>query len=478
VLFSSFVSGLLAVLLLNCAAFAQEIDLQSLAGKEWYGLYMNGRKVGYSMEEITVSGDGAVTMVEDARLKLNMVGVKQDMRIYTKRAYRADGTLASIESTIDDISDTTEMRATVQGDSLVLLTTVGGHKNRKLLPVPSDSLADMTAQFRLISGDPAVGESVDFSLFEPAFEREISGVSELIATEERLFDGVATRVYKIKTLFKEMGIDAVAHVTEDGTTLEDVTAGGAVTMRLEPEDIAKDVNYTNDTIVSNAVGVNKPIRNPRNRTALSLRIRGPLAPEHLLNGRRQRFEKGDGYYDFAAKKIQASSVKSATLPLDSPPAAEWLKPSLFVQSDSPKIVEQAKEIIDGETDAFRVSSLLCEWVHANVRSTFSARMTNSLEVLENMEGDCTEHSMLYIGLARAVGIPAREAAGLIYTAYPEPGFYFHQWATVWVGEWIDVDPTFNQPIADATHIKLAEGDLFEQTKLLPIIGQLRIQVED
>jgi hypothetical protein len=97
-------------------------------------------------------------------------------------------------------------------------------------------------------------------------------------------------------------------------------------------------------------------------------------------------------------------------------------------------------------------------------------------VLDSLEGDCTEHSILFIGLARAAGLPAREVAGLVYVQGTQPGFYFHQWAKVWVGKWIDVDPTFNQPLADVTHIKLAEGDLFEQAKLIPIIGKLKIEV--
>jgi hypothetical protein len=103
-------------------------------------------------------------------------------------------------------------------------------------------------------------------------------------------------------------------------------------------------------------------------------------------------------------------------------------------------------------------------------------LTNSLEVLENLEGDCTEHSVLFIGLARAAGLPAREVAGLIYVDGIQPGFYFHQWAKVWIGKWIDVDPTFNQPLADVTHIKLAEGDLLSQAQLLPVVGQLDIEV--
>ena len=151
---------------------------------------------------------------------------------------------------------------------------------------------------------------------------------------------------------------------------------------------------------------------------------------------------------------------------------------MFVQSDNPKLQAQARAIVGDETNSAVVSEALCHWVYKNMKPTFSARLTNSLEVLENMEGDCTEHSMLFIGLARASGLPAREVAGLIYVESPKRGFYFHQWARVWVGQWIDVDPTFDQPIADATHIKFAEGDLFEQTRILPVIGQLSIEVLD
>ena len=80
------------------------------------------------------------------------------------------------------------------------------------------------------------------------------------------------------------------------------------------------------------------------------------------------------------------------------------------------------------------------------------------------------------GAARAAGLPAREVAGLIYVEGSQPGFYFHQWATVWLGEWVDVDPTFNQLPVDVTHIKLSEGDWFRQAKILPLIGRMKIKV--
>jgi len=51
----------------------------------------------------------------------------------------------------------------------------------------------------------------------------------------------------------------------------------------------------------------------------------------------------------------------------------------------------------------------------------TARLSNAIEVLEHLQGDCTEHSILFIGLARAAGIPAREVAGLVYVDDLNPG---------------------------------------------------------
>jgi hypothetical protein len=40
-----------------------------------------------------------------------------------------------------------------------------------------------------------------------------------------------------------------------------------------------------------------------------------------------------------------------------------------------------------------------------------------------------------------------------------------------------MDPTFGQPVADATHIKLLEGELDQQAKLMRAIGKIRLSVK-
>ncbi len=454
---------------------AQALDVDALLGESWYGLYLNGQKAGFALNDTRKEEDGTIVLIEDARFRINMVGVRQDMHIYARRTYAPEGDLLAIESRVIDPAGTSEFDARVEGDELFLTSVTGGRRAETRLPKPKESLVDAVKHARWVQDGPEPGDELSFTVFEPMYQREVEGISRIIGVEERMFEGVATTVYRIKTRLDLMGIESVSYVSEDGTTLEDVVAG-IITMRLEPEESAKDVNYSNDVIVSNAAMVVTPIENPRTRQSLRLSLSGPLNADHLFNDERQFLEAAGKRFNFVSNQVSLEGFEPAQLPITGEGVRQWAEPTVFVQSDDPKLVEKAREIVGDETNSLKVSNKLCDWVNDNMRSTFSARLTNALEVLDSLEGDCTEHSILFIGLARAIGLPAREVAGLVYVQVGKPGFYFHQWAKVWVGKWIDVDPTFAQPLADVTHIKLAEGDLFRQAKLIPIIGNLKIEV--
>jgi hypothetical protein len=455
---------------------AQDFNVDSLLGENWYGLYLNGQKAGYSLNALRKDAENRVIQIEDARFKMSMQGVKQDLHMSSTRIYGADGALISIESQVlDQSGKSSEFSAHVEGAELVLISHAGGATEEKRLPKPSESLADAVKHAKWVCGKPQIGDTIRFNVFEPMYQREVPGVSTIAAIEDRLLEGVSTKVYKIKTSHELMGIESVSYVSESGLTLEDVIAG-IITMRLEPEASAKDVNYSNDVIVSNAALVEAPIDNPRTRDSLTLELRGPLNESHMFTDERQSMERKEDAVIFHSRKTSLNGFTPVKIPVKDETVREWLKPTVFVQSEDPRLIAKGKEIAGDETDAVKVSNKLCAWVHSHMRSVYTARLTNALEVLSSLEGDCTENSILFIGLARAVGLPAQEVAGVIYVEGSKPGFYFHQWARVWVGKWIDVDPTFNEPLADVTHIKLGEGDLYQQAKLIPIIGNLKVQV--
>ena len=105
--------------------------------------------------------------------------------------------------------------------------------------------------------------------------------------------------------------------------------------------------------------------------------------------------------------------------------------------------------------------------------TFS--VPNAVQVLETLQGDCNEHTVLYVAMARALGLPARTAVGLVYV---NGAFFYHAWPEVWLDEWVAVDPTFGQYPADASHIRFVTGGLAQQVEIIRLIGNLDIEVLD
>ena len=93
----------------------------------------------------------------------------------------------------------------------------------------------------------------------------------------------------------------------------------------------------------------------------------------------------------------------------------------------------------------------------NLRQTYAANASTAVRILDNRAGDCSEHALLLVALARAAGIPAREVGGLAYPGDEPPLFGWHAWTEIHDGsQWVSVDPMWNQVYVDATHIKLTE----------------------
>ena len=166
-----------------------------------------------------------------------------------------------------------------------------------------------------------------------------------------------------------------------------------------------------------------------------------------------------------------------------PPGDDDLKPSNMIQSDDPKIVAMAREAAGEATDPWQVATALERYVNRLVTlKDFSTAFATAAEVAENPTGDCTEHAVLLAALARARGIPARLAIGLVYMQGSE-AFGYHMWTEVYIGDrWIAVDGTLGKGGVGAAHLKLAHSNLNNPsalTSFLPlaqVAGRLKIEI--
>ena len=156
---------------------------------------------------------------------------------------------------------------------------------------------------------------------------------------------------------------------------------------------------------------------------------------------------------------------------------EALQPEPLIQSADPRIVQLAEELTARSAswaqNPRRVAEELTMGVHNMLEKKITFSVPSAVQVLETRQGDCNEHTVLYVALARALGLPARTAVGLVFV---NGAFFYHAWPEVWLGEWVAVDPTFGQFPADASHIRFVVGSLAQQVELVRLIGRLNIDV--
>jgi len=166
-----------------------------------------------------------------------------------------------------------------------------------------------------------------------------------------------------------------------------------------------------------------------------------------------------------------------------PPTDADRRPNNMIQSDDPAIVAEAKEAAGQQKDPWRVAMALERYVHrAITKKDFSQAFATAAEVAKSHEGDCTEHAVFLAALARARGIPARVAIGLLYMDGSQ-SFGYHMWTEVYIDQrWIPIDGTLALGGIGAAHLKLAQSNLAgasAYSAFLPVAqvaGRLKIEV--
>jgi transglutaminase-like putative cysteine protease len=116
---------------------------------------------------------------------------------------------------------------------------------------------------------------------------------------------------------------------------------------------------------------------------------------------------------------------------------------------------------------------LVAWIQTHIEKRPVLSLPDALNTLDQGRGDCNEHAVLLAALARAAGFPAQVEAGLVYH---EGRFLYHAWNRVYIDRWITVDALFGQIPADVSHVRFARGTTQEQLDILPLLGNLGIEV--
>jgi transglutaminase-like putative cysteine protease len=175
----------------------------------------------------------------------------------------------------------------------------------------------------------------------------------------------------------------------------------------------------------------------------------------------------------AGGRLECRIDRSAALAQGEPKA--YLAATLAAPSNLGQIRDLAKRITKNSRSAEQSVALLLRWMDANIAKEAIDSFT-AVDVLRERRAECQGHAYLLAAFARSLGIPARIVNGIAYSE-AHRGFLYHTWNEIWIAGqgWRPVDATFGQPHADATHLKLIEGEAAaDLMPLAGLIGRIRV----
>lgn len=446
----------------------------SPAAGGWVGLYMEGKKVGYSNHDVAPQPGGFV-LTDRSVLRLRLL--ETDQTIHAHSVAETDDTYALRSFRVrlqSGVGDFRVSGAVTDGElSVTMETGAGGDRSdTRRFPLEGPIFVPSGLRARLVADGLRVGARRSAAIFDPAAMAAEPIEVEVVAREPLEANGGAVEAWRLVESFR--GIRTTVWLDADGGTLREEGPMGLVAVR-ESAERATGHGWGDGTLVdlmdAVAVPVKSPIAEPRQLAQLRLRVAG-LGDLRPPDDGRQRF--ADTALTVARETLSAADTFA--LPYASPDKAEDLADTAFVQSEHPRLRAASAEVLGGERDARAAAVRLRRWVYENLRKQAVASIPNALQVLEMKAGDCNEHAVLFAALARAAGLPARVVAGLVYA---DGVFLYHAWNEVWLGQrWVSVDPAFDQMPADATHIKLVAGEPDRHVDLVPVIGKLSLEVLD
>ncbi|WP_218914985.1 transglutaminase-like domain-containing protein [Desulfurivibrio alkaliphilus] len=488
-------------LLLGRDYLVEELQLRETAALErdretsFAGVYFQGERIGFVRSRLTPGAEEEMLLEQEAYLLLNILDEQHPVRLRLTARLDNAHLLQDFDFTLLSPFAETRARGRMEGpDGLTLLleldTPRSGVRRERIALREAPRIATNQRAY-LLPPDLSPGDRLRVSYFDPVSLAGHERILEYRGREREVIEGRIHNLHRFSETFAGMRINV--WLNDQGRMVKEQSPAGFVFL-AEPEFRATDIPAAGPEILT-SVAVPLEGRLPADlaqrrqmqyRLLLAEEVELDLGQDLDLIGGRQQLTDN-------LLTIQREQWPPPPETYPCAPAAPWegsggeaqphqrnaqqIKAALaatpHVQSDDPELAALAHRIVaQAQTPADQVAKLAA-WVHREMEQRPVMGIPDALSVLESRVGDCNEHATLFAALARAVGLPTRIAAGLVYL---DDRFYYHAWNEVCLGEkWYSVDTTLNELPAGLTHIRLVTGETAEMVRLGALLGKLRLQ---
>ena len=422
----------------------------------WTGVVFNGDKIGFTRRTLRPAADGLWEIESEAAIRLRFLGVDKRVNLRALDRVRPDLTLASFRYEHEIDGSPLKVSGSADGNKLTFSVEASGSREERTLPLGEPLYPSSALSYLPVLRGLAVGRSARFAVFEGETQKLAEAEQEVLAWElSTLFEGPA-----FKLVTRLLGMETTTWIASDGRPMLEVALNGVLISGLEDEASARrylveaSLNKR-DSMVEFSLLRAGPLQAPRSASRMEIVLDG------LPSGFALPSEGAQACTD-------SRCVVDRAAPLAQGDPARYLKATLAAPSNLGEIRDLAAKISGARGAEREKIDRILAWMDENIAKEAIDSFT-AVDVLRERRAECQGHAYLFAALARAAGIPARIVNGIVYSA-EHGGFLYHTWNEAWIAGrgWQPVDATFGQAHADATHLKLIEGE--QPGDLVPLVG--------
>lgn len=436
------------------------ITKKTPASYTWHEIYQETDKIGYSHRRLIPHNDG-YRISETTFMRINTMGLVQDINLLTTGIMARDMSLS--EFTFELKSSRFNFKASGKVAQNEIQLRINGEPSSLPVKTPLYLTAGI---FDAVSAvDIKIGETRTFNIFDPAsmsqrpIQVTFTGMDKLKVMDTE----INTR--KLETDF--MGAKHTAWVTLSGEIVQETGPLGITLKKSDAANALANISgQSRDLTRLVAVDAGVSLEHTEKINKIVYKLEG-ISTMPGLDGDRQSLTGNT-----LTVLREGPPGQNATQVAD---MSAYLKPSPFVQSDHPDVLALAGSLVKKNRSSREKVIRIKDWLFTEIEKRPVLSVPNALETLKNRMGDCNEHAVLFAALARAVGVPARIEAGLVYL---NGRFYYHAWNSVFLDRWVTVDALMDQFPADVTHIRFTRGGPEKQLDLMGVIGNVNLEILD
>jgi hypothetical protein len=446
-----------------------------------------GNQVGVSSITVDTLADG-VQITDRLGLDLPLHPTSPRSQFTSQYTIGADLRLRRFRITLPGRTDPIVQEGTVEGDSIITVTNGTGEprlrldvRGRSLIP-PLAAAVTLARQGNLKRGFRAEVPVFDPRTLKPrVISLAVLGDSTFEVPDSADFDSLAgiwiaahsDTLLAWRLAWSDGRQSSQVWVDTRGLPIQSNSAAGLTLDRSAFEIV--NINYRRRRASQPMVRAGGVI--PRTVIAAG------LMPDQGIEGMRVSLRTWRGNWalpvDTLAAAVQfmdgdvivlhrGTFIPSASGAVDST-LDRWLgdEPLLGIHDSS--ISRRARAIVGTGSDPWQTASRLVAWVSGNIAPWPDPVIPRAATVLREGRADVDGHTLLFVALARASGLPARTVNGILLAGGK---FYLHSWAEVYLDRWVPVDPTWGELPAQANRVRMATDALARPLDLLPLVAGL------